>query len=165
MNLPDGGRAVKGGRRRGLAAAPWGDPGEVGPLDYMFPTCAVHPVPLELRRLVEGISSGPDDSREHRREQDLVFSFFAAPYAMTYSNRWTTTRRALRKSNRIGRADGSNRPRLTCSITTSYVGELQEGVNGRGGAATARFEEASNGPRDGWIGVDAPNGGCENPHC
>jgi hypothetical protein len=48
----------------------------------MFPTCAVHPVPLELRRLVEGISSGPDDSREHRREQDLVFSFFAAPYAM-----------------------------------------------------------------------------------
>ena len=82
MNLPDGGRAVKGGRRRGLAAAPWGDPGEVGPLDYMFPTCAVHPVPLELRRLVEGISSGPDDSREHRREQDLVFSFFAAPYAM-----------------------------------------------------------------------------------
>ena len=73
---------MKGGRRRGLAAAPWGDPGEVGPLDYMFPTCAVHPVPLELRRLVEGISSGPDDSREHRREQDLVFSFFAAPYAM-----------------------------------------------------------------------------------
>ena len=70
MNLPDGGRAVKGGRRRGLAAAPWGDPGEVGPLDYMFPTCAVHPVPLELRRLVEGISSGPDDSREHRREQN-----------------------------------------------------------------------------------------------
>ncbi len=51
-------------------------------MDYMFPTCAVHPVPLELRRLVEGISSGPDDSREHRREQDLVFSFFAAPYAM-----------------------------------------------------------------------------------
>ena len=73
---------MKGGRRRGLAAAPWGDPGEVGPLDYMFPTCAVHPVPLELRRLVEGISSGPDDSREHRREQDLVFSFFAASYAM-----------------------------------------------------------------------------------
>jgi hypothetical protein len=48
----------------------------------MFPTCAVHPVPLELRRLVEGISSGPDDSREHRREQAWVFSFFAASYAM-----------------------------------------------------------------------------------
>ena len=82
MNVADRRRAVKGGRRRSLAAAPWVDPGEGGSLDYMFPTCAVHPVPLELRRLVEGISSGPDDSREHRREQDLVFSFFAAPYAM-----------------------------------------------------------------------------------
>jgi hypothetical protein len=39
----------------------------------MFPACAVHPVPLELRRLVEGISSGPDDSREHGREQDQFF--------------------------------------------------------------------------------------------
>ncbi len=35
----------------------------------MFPTGVVHPVPVKLRRLVEGISSGPDDSREHRREQ------------------------------------------------------------------------------------------------
>jgi len=39
----------------------------------MLPACAVHPVPLELRRLVEGISSGPDDSREHGREQDQFF--------------------------------------------------------------------------------------------
>ena len=35
----------------------------------MFPACVVHPVPVKLRRLVEGISSGPDDSRERRREQ------------------------------------------------------------------------------------------------
>jgi hypothetical protein len=33
-----------------------------------LPVCAVHPVPVKLRRLVEGISSGPGDSREHDRE-------------------------------------------------------------------------------------------------
>jgi hypothetical protein len=73
MNLTERGLAGKGGRRRSLAAAPSVDPGEVGPLDNMLPACAVHPVPLELRRLVEGISSGPDDSREHGREQDQFF--------------------------------------------------------------------------------------------
>ena len=48
------------------------------------PACVVHPVPLKLRRLVEGISSGPDDSRDHGRD---IFSCRASPTRIHYCNR------------------------------------------------------------------------------
>jgi hypothetical protein len=75
-------------------------------LDNMFPACAVHPVPLELRRLVEGISSGPDDSREHGREQ-----FRLRCTLCSHCNR-CSERRETRKNLETGSQAkvGSNQP-------------------------------------------------------
>jgi len=138
---------VKGGRRRSLAAAPWVGPGEVGPLDYMFPTCAVHPVPLELRRLVEGISSGPDDSREHRREQDLVFSFFAASYAMYLQQ--PADHDVVRAQKIVGGRQGRWLEMATCKylfnndLQYRFLATREVGGGSRGGEARWRVERAT----------------------
>jgi len=58
------------GNEESARIAPGAFEGAFAPLT--FPACAVHSVPVKLRRLVEGISSGPSDSREHRRELFLV---------------------------------------------------------------------------------------------
>ena len=69
----------------------------------LFPACAVRLVPMELRRLVEGISSGPGDSREHGREHRV--SVFGCPSArrllvaslIYYGNRCAGLARVPRK--------------------------------------------------------------------
>jgi len=69
----------------------------------LLPTSVVHPVPVKLRRLVEGISSGPGDSREHGREHRV--SVFGCPSArrllvaslIYYGNRCAGLARVPRK--------------------------------------------------------------------
>jgi len=66
---------MRQGARSCLRAPPRAHSGQ-----ELLPTSVVHPVPVKLRRLVEGISSGPGDSREHGREHrvsGLRLSFIA----------------------------------------------------------------------------------------